>query len=571
MADGMMEARRPRWLPWTGRRPELSSEGLALLASAYFAVTANGAFWRAASAAGDLSGPTGWLTAASLFVAIFAVHAALLCLLLTRWTAKPVLTMLLLTTAAASYFASAYAVHLDPGMVRNVLGTDSRESAELLTPALIGMMLAYGLLPAALLWTVRIRRTSWWRALIQRVLTVVALTALAVVALLVAFQDVSSLMRNHKPLRYLIAPGNYLSSLGRVLLGDMGEPKGPRQVVAADARLAGHTPTTKPHLLVIVIGETVRAQNWGLNGYARQTTPQLAKRDVINFRDVTACGSNTEVSVPCMFSVIGRRGYDRSLIRQSESLLHVLERAGIKTLWRDNQTGCKGVCDGLAFESYRQLRNNPLCDDRTCRDVIMLEGLHEAIDTNPGDVVVVLHQLGNHGPSYFRRYPPALRVYRPDCTSPDLGACTQQEIVNAYDNAILATDDFLARTVDLLAQDANHDTALVYVSDHGESLGERNLYLHGLPYALAPETQVKVPMVMWLSPGMAADRGVDARCLKQQATQPVSHDYLFHSVLGLLQVSTREYDPAFDIFAPCTVRTAAAQIVNDDFNAVAAP
>lgn len=200
----------------------------------------------------------------------------------------------------------------------------------------------------------------------------------------------------------------------------------------------------------------------------------------------------------------------------------MLERAGIKTLWRDTQTGCKGVCDGLAFESYRQPRASPLCDDQTCRDAIMLEGLHDAIDDNPGDVVVVLHQLGNHGPSYFRRYPPALRVYRPDCTRSDLGACTQQEIVNAYDNAILATDDFLARTIDLLAQDASHDTALIYVSDHGESLGERNLYLHGLPYAFAPETQVKMPMAMWLSPRMAASRNVDTRCLRQQATRPAS-------------------------------------------------
>lgn len=539
-----------RWPNWP--RPETSIEVLAILVSLFFAVTANGAFWRAVAATGVLAAPSGWVTATSLFAAIFAVHAALLCLCLTRWTAKPVLTVLLLTTAAASYFASAYAVHLDPGMVRNVLRTDSRESAELLTPGLVGVLLAQGLLPAVALWTVRVRPLPWRRALTRRALTIAILIGLALAALLVAFQDVSSLMRNHKSLRYLIAPGNYLSSLGRVLLDDVGEPRGPRQVVAADARLTGHTPTTKPHFLVIVVGETVRAQNWGLNGYARQTTPQLAQRNVINFRDVTACGSNTEVSVPCMFSSVGRRRYDQFLIRQSESLLHVLERAGIKTLWRDNQTGCKGVCDGLAFESYRQPRANPLCDEQTCRDAIMLEGLHDAINDNPGDVVVVLHQLGNHGPSYFRRYPVAFRRYRPDCTSPDLGACTQQEIVNAYDNAILATDDFLARTIDLLAQDANHDAALIYVSDHGESLGERNLYLHGLPYAFAPETQVKVPMAMWLSPGMVASRNVDTRCLRQQAVQPVSHDNLFHSVLGLLQVSTNEYAPSLDIFSPCS-------------------
>lgn len=551
MGDGTMASPYTRRRTWSALRPELSVESLVLLASAYWAITANGAFWRATAATGGFAGPSGWIAAVSLFTGIFAAHGMLLCLLLSRWTAKPTLTVLLLTTATASHFASAYAVHLDPSMVRNVLYTDTRESAELLTPGLAGALLAQGLLPAMLLWTVRIRPLPWRLALFRRILMLGALLAVTTVALLASFQNVSSLMHNHKSLRYLIAPGNYLSSLGRIVLDDVGEARGPRRVVAADARLIGHTPTTKPHFLVIVVGETVRAQNWGLNGYARQTTPQLAQLGVVNFRDVTACGSNTEVSVPCMFSAVGRRGYDQSLIRQSESLLHVLERAGIKTLWRDNQTGCKGVCSGLAFESYRQPRANPLCDEQACRDAIMLEGLHDAIDDNSGDVVVVLHQLGNHGPSYFLRYPAAFRVYRPDCASSELGDCTQQEIVNAYDNAILATDDFLARTISLLAQDTSHDTALIYVSDHGESLGERNLYLHGLPYAVAPETQVKVPMVMWLSPGMAASRGLEMQCLRKRAGAPASHDNLFSSVLGLLQVSTRQYVPALDVFSGC--------------------
>lgn len=539
-----------RWPNWT--RPEASIEVLAILASLFFAVTANGAFWRATAALGVLDGAAGWRSAASLFVAMFAAHAALLGLLLNRWTAKPLLTMLLLVTAAVGHFASKYAVHVDPGMVRNVLRTDGAEAAELLTPGLAGALVLRGVLPAALLLTVRIRPVTWRKAVGRRALFLAAMLGLTAAAVLASFQDLSSLMRNHKSLRYLIAPGNYLSSTARVLLDDVNEPHGPRRVVAADARLTGHSPATKPHLLVIVVGETVRAQNWGLNGYARQTTPQLAQLGVINFRDVTACGSNTEVSVPCMFSITGRRRYDETAIRNSESLLHVLERAGVKTLWRDNQTGCKRVCDGLAFESYRKPRPDSFCDDQACRDAVMLNGLHEAIENSPGDVVVVLHQLGNHGPGYFRRYPPSLRVFRPDCTNPDLGVCTQEEIVNAYDNAVLATDDFLARTIRMLAADASHDTGMIYISDHGESLGERGLYLHGLPYAIAPDTQVRVPMVVWLSPGMASSRGLDTRCLRQRAQASASHDHLFHSVLGLLQVSTRAYESDLDVFSRCT-------------------
>ncbi|WJH59562.1 phosphoethanolamine transferase [Ectopseudomonas guguanensis] len=534
-----------------GLRPSISVEGLIAIASVFFVATANGAFWSGVRETGVLDQPGSWRLLASAGLAIAGLHAILLGLVLNRWTVKPLLTLLLMATAAAAYFADRYAVHLDPSMIRNVLRTDTAEALELLTPGLALSVLALGVLPSALVWWTQIRTYGWKRSLARRLVFLLAVIALTGLVLATCFDDLSSLMRNHKSLRYLIAPGNYLVSIPRVLGEDARVADAPRRVIGADARLVGHGPSTKPHLLVIVVGETVRAQNWGLSGYRRQTTPQLSSLDVINFTDVTACGSNTEVSVPCMFSATGRRNYDQQLIRGSESLLHVLERAGIRTLWRDNQTGCKGVCAGLAFESYREPRADPLCDDQACRDAVMLQGLHDAIDDNPGDVVVVLHQLGNHGPSYFKRYPPSLRRFVPDCRSPDLGKCSREEIVNAYDNAILETDDFLARTIRMLAQDRSHDTAMIYLSDHGESLGEGNLYLHGFPYAIAPETQIKVPMVVWISPGMRDNAGIDVRCVKRQAGNSLSHDNLFHSVLGLMQVRSSVYDPDLDVFSEC--------------------
>jgi len=256
-----------------------------------------------------------------------------------------------------------------------------------------------------------------------------------------------------------------------------------------------------------------------------------------------------------MFSVYGRRDYDRDKIRGSESLLHVLERAGIKTLWRDNQTGCKGVCADLAFESFRVPIKDGLCDDQACRDEIMLRGLHDAIDDNPGDVVVVLHQLGNHGPSYYKRYPEGLRRFTPDCRNADLGKCTRQQIVNAYDNAVLATDDFLGKAIRMLEQDQSHDTGLIYVSDHGESLGEANVYLHGLPYAIAPDTQIKVPMVMWMSEGMKSSNNLDLQCVRDRSKRPASHDNLFHSVLGLMQVRTKSLDESLNLFSGCSINS----------------
>lgn len=538
----------PRWLSW---RPELGVETLALLASLFFSVFCNGAFWDATLDTGALHGPDGWMTGVALFVAMSALHMLLLCALLNRWTAKPVLTVLLLVTAMAVHFMGQYRVYLDPDMVRNILHTDGPESRELLSSALLPPLVLYGLLPALLVWRVRLRPRTLGRAVAIRSACVFTSLLVAALAILVSFQSVAALMRNHRELRYLITPGNYIVSLSRVVFHDSTADSGPRIPVGTDANVATRTAAAKPRLLILVIGETARAQNWGLNGYARRTTPQLHEIGPINFSDVTACGSSTEISLPCMFSPYGRAHYDKERIERSESLLHVLEHAGIHTLWRDNQTGCKGVCEGLAFESFEHAHVAQVCDSERCLDEVMLRGLDAEIAKHPGDMVVVLHQLGNHGPSYYKRYPGRLRRFQPTCDTPDLGRCSGEQIVNSYDNAILYTDDFLARTIRWLAADTAHDSALIYVSDHGESLGENGLYLHGVPYAIAPETQTRVPMLMWISPGLAAARGLDLACLRRKSDQPVSHDNLFPSVLGLLEVKTSAYAPELDLYRSC--------------------
>lgn len=532
-------------------RPSVSVEGLIIITSAYFVVTANGAFWEGIRNSGALGEPGSWRLLASAALAIAGLHAILLGCVLNRWTVKPLLALLLVTTATAAYFAEHYAVYLDPGMIRNVLRTDTAEASELLTPGLVLSITLMGVVPAILVGWIRIKTYAWKQSLVRRMMFLLSAVALTAVALVVSFDGLSSLMRNERSLRYLVAPGNYLVSLARVLGEDARVVNAPRHVVGADARLVAHEPSTKPRFLVIVVGETVRAQNWGLNGYPRQTTPRLSTLDVVNFKDVTACGSNTEVSVPCMFSAMGRRNYDQARIKSSESLLHVLDHAGIKVFWRDNQAGCKGVCEGLAFESFHAAHAGPLCDGQGCRDEVMLQGLHGAIDENTGNAVVVLHQLGNHGPSYYKRYPPSFRHFVPDCRSAELGNCSREEIVNAYDNAILATDDFLAKAIGMLEQDESHDTALIYVSDHGESLGEGNLYLHGFPYAIAPDTQIKVPMLAWFSKGMQDSAGIDMRCARQRADKPASHDNLFHTVLGVMQVQTRDYVRELDLLTGC--------------------
>ena len=536
--------RRAAW------RPTLSVEMLALCASLFFSAFGNASFWRAVLATGDLHGVAGWLSGISLFVLVTALHLILLLALLWSRAARPVLAALLLVSAMAAYFMGRYTIYLDSDMVRNILHTDMRESSELLSPALLPSLLLYGALPTIALWRIRLKRRPWPRALAMRGAWLLAAVAVAAGSALLSFQDLSALMRNHRELRHLITPGNYLVSLA-VVLTDHGRKPEVRTPVGRDAYVAARPAGAKPRVLVLVVGETLRAQNWGLNGYARQTTPELARIEPINFSDVAACGTSTEVSLPCMFSPYGRAGYDKARIAASESLLHVLDHAGIATQWRDNQSGCKGVCTGLPVLAFQHGKGARGCGGESCLDEVMLDGLAADIARQRGDFVVVLHQLGNHGPAYHLRYPARLRRFAPTCDSGDLGDCSREQIVNSYDNAVLYTDEFLARTIRLLSTQSGHDAALIYVSDHGESLGEHNLYLHGLPYAIAPKTQTRVPMVVWLSPELSAARGLDGACLRAPATRSASHDNLFHSVLGLMDVRTRAYDRELDLFAGC--------------------
>lgn len=530
----------------------MTVETLALVAAGFFTLFCNGAFFRAVSGTGALHGH--WATAVGLVTMVGSLNVLLLCLLLNRWTAKPLLIALLLVTAVAAHFMSQYTVYLDADMIRNILHTDGKESGELVSAGMLPSLLSLGVLPSLMVWRVRLRHRALGRAVMVRGAWVLLAVLVASGAALASFQNLSALMRNHRELRHLVTPGNYLVSLGRVLADDQAGKLRPRTPLGAQARVIGRPAGARPRLLVLVVGETVRAQNWGLNGYARQTTPELSRLAPVNFTRVSSCGSATEVSVPCMFSPWGRASYDKDRTKHSESLLHVLEHAGIHTLWRDNQTGCKGVCDGLAFESFEHATQPTVCNAEGCLDEVMLAGLVDEVDRRQGDVVVVLHQLGNHGPSYYKRYPAGLRRFLPVCETSELGDCSREQIVNAYDNAVLHTDEFLASTIRLLAAQTRRDTALVYVSDHGESLGENGLYLHGVPYAIAPDTQTRVPMVMWLSSGFAASRGIDMQCLRREATAPASHDNLFHSVLGLMQVGTPEYEPKLDLFRGCSSR-----------------
>jgi lipid A ethanolaminephosphotransferase len=532
-----------------------SVDQLLLVASLFWALTANRLFLGQALKERTLAEPQTWGFALALIVLLASLHYLMLAPVANRWTVKPLLGLLIVATAFAVHFMQAFGVYLDPTMMRNVLRTDVSEARELFSWTLLPHLAIYAAVPLLLLSRVRIVPRPWLRASAIRWGSFLLAAAVFVGTLMAVFQPLASLMRNNKELRYLATPANLLWSVGAVGAAQARGAAQPRQPIGLDATLGAAASRKRPLVVVLVVGETARRANWGLSGYARQTTPELARLPVINFAEVDSCGTNTETSVPCMFAPVGRRDYDEARIRGSESLLHVAARAGVAVHWRDNQSGCKGVCDGLPQDEVASLNPAGVCSDGRCLDEGLLAGLDErlaAAGGKPGTQLLVLHMLGNHGPSYFRRYPAAFKRFQPACEKDDLRLCSQQEIVNAYDNALLYTDHVLASLVaKLQAASARVDSALVYVSDHGESLGEANLYLHGMPYAIAPDVQTQVPMVMWLSRGLPQATGLDAACLQRRAAQPAAHDHLFHTVLGLLGVQTALYEPAWDLTSGC--------------------
>ncbi|MFL6694159.1 MAG: phosphoethanolamine transferase [Ramlibacter sp.] len=532
-------------------RPTLHTETLVLASAVYLLAACNLPFWRSALGARDWAAPGTWAFFLAMFGAFTAAYVAFTLPFATRWTVRPLLAVLVLLAAALSWYMDRYSIYFDRSMLRNVLVTNWGEARELLGARYFLHMALFGVLPAALLWWPRLARRTLGRAMLVRLGWIAAAVLLTIGFLLPVFADFASLMRNQKQLRFLLNPGNAIAA-GVAEAWGSGRRVAPASVaVGTDAKLAPAGQQRRPTVFVLVVGETARAQNFGLDGYARQTTPELAKRNVINFPHVTACGTSTEVSLPCMFSPFGRRDYDADRIASHQSVLHVLHRAGIGVLWRDNQSGCKGVCAGLEVQDMVQVAGPLLCPGGACFDEVLLHGLQERLAQAQGNQVIVLHQLGSHGPAYDRRYPDAFRRFTPACAHDELRQCSQAEIVNAYDNTILYTDHVLGQLVDLLARQERFDTAMLYVSDHGESLGESGLYLHGVPFAIAPDVQTHVPMVAWVSPSFARSTGLDEACLRSHAAQPASHDNLFHTLLGAFDVQTQVYDPGMDLLRPC--------------------
>ncbi len=520
----------------------ISSLALIILVSLWIVLFDNIAFFKQLTAVYPISVEYAPFLLSQLSV-LTLIFMLIFVLLGYKYTLKPILIFMLLLTSIQNYFMVTYNILVDKNMIENVIQTDSSEALDLVNSTLVLYFLFLGLLPSWFVYRVSITYGSFKQLVWSKIKTIITILLLIWLMLFSFSKHYTSFFREHKIIRTYINPLASFFSLTSYLKAQFVSQNIPFEQIGLDAKQAKKS---KRNILIFVVGEATRADHFALNGYTKQTNPLMSKEDIVNFSNVSSCGTTTAVSVPCMFSFYKKSSYNSSRGKHSENLLDILNRAGVEVLWRDNNSDSKGVAVRLDYASYKSKEHNSICDIE-CRDEGMLKGLEEKIKATKRDMIIVLHQMGNHGPAYYKRYPKEFEKFKPACHNNQLEHCTKEEIANAYDNALLYSDYFLSKVVALLKkeEDETTQTAMLYVADHGESLGEGGVYLHGLPYFIAPDAQTKVPMVMWFSKNYEIDRDKFKKIEKKE----LSHDNLFSTLLGMFKVKTKVYNREDDIFS----------------------
>ena len=527
----------------------ISPTVLNLITASYIMLLLNSGFW----AQLWRIFPDMVLTPAGLALAVWALTLFTLELLGPWRLQKPALILLVMTAAGANYYATQFGVLIDRDMIGTIFLTTVAETRHLITLSMVTSIGLLGVLPALLIWKAPLKPKSWRHWLWRWPVGVAVSFALVPAFLLLDFKAYSAAIRENRQLMASYQPGATITAVVKYVRGELATPLGPPTQIGLDAAQGAASTGDKPMVFVVFLGETARAQNFGLQPGARATTPLLAQREVAYFSNTHSCGTLTNVSVPCMFSHFGEDAYSRDLFKTHENLMDVIARAGFDAQWWDNNTGDQSIMRSLpqGWSRVDAAWDPAACAAGECTDEIFLPLLEKTLAEAQKNTVLVLHMIGSHGPAYYLRYPEARRLFTPDCRTAEFDKCSQDEIINAYDNSIAQTDYVLAQAIDMMAAATRVDAGLLYMSDHGESLGEGGVYLHGMPKLFAPETQTSVPFLIWLGQGYQARLGVAQDCLATKTRDRMTHDVFFHTVLGLLDVQTSIKDPALDISASC--------------------
>lgn len=535
-------------------RPAVSRLTYILLFALYIALALNVAFYRQAWTLLPVNSVHNALVFFTMPLVAFSVMVICLALASFLRLEKVLATLFILLSASAQYFILTFGVIIDRSMITNILDTTPAESYALMSGKMILTLLFTAALFVALAWWIKIKpATQKWREAGLRGASVLVSVALIVMVAALFYKDYASLFRNNKELVKSLNPSNSITAINSWYTHNKMDNL-PLVRIGEDAKQKTSMQNgPRKNLTILIVGETSRADDFSLGGYSRETNPRLAQDNVVYFPRTTSCGTATAVSVPCMFSNMPRAHYNEQLAHHQEGLLDIAQRAGIQVQWNENDGGCKGACDRVPHQNMNALNLPGQCIDGECYDEVLFHDLANDIDKLNGDGLIVLHTIGSHGPTYYNRYPKEFRKFTPTCDTNEIQSCTQEQLVNTYDNTVLYVDYIVDKAIKLLqSKQDKFTTSLVYLSDHGESLGENGIYLHGLPYSIAPDTQKHVPMLVWLSDDYQKRYGVNYDCLKKESTQnEYSQDNLFSTMLGILGVETTEYRAADDILKTC--------------------
>ncbi len=530
----------------------ISSTSFILIAACYFGfilnyVVNNKVITLAEQTGSGLFAYTAPLLLSSAFIVIFSLFTI-------PYLTRLIFSVLIITSAMASYATLNYGVIFDYSMIENIFETNTSEASSYLSVKAVVYVMILGVIPTLLLWVVKFEKKHSIKVrIMQRVALIFGALAVIAVIYIASYKDYASVGRNNSYLNKLIVPTHIYYTVKYLDKTYFSTPLEYQQI-GLDAK-KNPSVNGKPELIVLVLGETARSMNLGINGYERNTTPYTEKYNLISFSDVSSCGTSTAHSLPCMFSNMNRDSYKKPIANAQDNVLDIIQRAGVSVLWKENDGGDKAVAKHLPKKIILPEDHPQFCDTSTCYDEALLEDMDSEIGSQDGkDQLYVLHVIGSHGPTYWKRYPKEHELFTPSCNRADIENCTDEEITNVYDNTIAYTDFVISQLIEKLQQYSdNYNVALMYISDHGESLGENGLYLHGTPYALAPEGQTTVPWLLWLDDRFAQNYGISKTCLTDKSHQVLSHDNLFHTLLDFANVSTSAKDETMSILDSCRI------------------
>ena len=444
-------------------------------------------------------------------------------LYLLRSVGKWILILFFNINAIAVYFINTYGVIIDRSMIGNVLNTNYEESSSFFSFTLVLYIIFLGIIPSILLYRYTIVYEKLKRFLMLTLLSLVFLLSLA-------YANATNWLwidKNSKTLGALAMPWSYVVNTGRFYSHKNKVNK--KQILLPDASIKNN----EKAVMVLVIGESARSANFQLYGYKKHTNPLLSKMDDVYHFNAASCGTYTTAGVKCILEY-------KDTGKLYEMLPNYLYRNGVEVIWRTTNWGEPtvkiGDKDYLKRNDLKKLIENK---DRAGYDEVLLAGLKERIlASKKNKILIVLHTSTSHGPTYNKKYPKEFETFTPVCESVELAECSHEELINAYDNTIVYTDYLLATLIKDLKQLSEYKTAMIFLSDHGESLGENNLYMHGLPLSIAPEEQFDIPFIVWSSKGG----------IKVKNNEILSQHHIFHSVLDFLSIDSPIYDENMNIF-----------------------